>query len=146
MGASMKRSLKNMSRLNGDPTKMQSLIILSLICTSLICVTVVVFISLNKTSLPDRRNKDKKCTKTITRDEKIRDVQILFHAGIICMCLINFNPSQPIPSITKERIVLYYSIRVQLFLFLDQKFLMDLLHGPNIYKDTKPSMSVFRKN
>jgi hypothetical protein len=36
---------------NGDPSKMQSLIILSLICTPLSCVTVVFFMSLNTTSL-----------------------------------------------------------------------------------------------
>ncbi len=42
---------ENIPTVNGDPSKMQSLIILSLICTSLICVSVVVFISLNTTSL-----------------------------------------------------------------------------------------------
>jgi hypothetical protein len=36
---------------NGNPSKIQSLIILSLICTPLICVTVEFFMSLNTTSL-----------------------------------------------------------------------------------------------
>jgi hypothetical protein len=42
---------ENIPTVNGDPSKMQSLIILSLICTPLICVTVVFFMSLNTTSL-----------------------------------------------------------------------------------------------
>jgi hypothetical protein len=42
---------ENIPTVNCDPSKMQSLIILSLICTSLICVTGVVFISLNTASL-----------------------------------------------------------------------------------------------
>ncbi len=42
---------KYIPTVNGNPSKMQSLIILSLVFTPLICVTVVVFLSLNSTSL-----------------------------------------------------------------------------------------------
>ncbi len=44
---------KYIPTVNVDPSKIQSLIILSLICTSLSCGTVVVFISLITTSLLD---------------------------------------------------------------------------------------------